>query len=196
MGWRKTRATAERELMRPFAAAVLTGGSSTRMGGDKALIEVNGIALARRVAEVALAAGADRVVCVGGDEPALRSLGLATVSDGYPGEGPLGALLTAFATLDASTIVALSCDLPDLDVATITAVLTQLDDHAVALAMTDRWHPLVAAYDRARCEGPFAAVFASGGRALHTAIRLVDVVTVRIPEPSRVRNVNYPADLR
>src|SRR5690606_32897540 len=63
----------------PVAGAVLTGGASRRMGTDKALLEVDGRPLARRLAEVLAAAGCDPVWCQGGDEPALRALGLDVV---------------------------------------------------------------------------------------------------------------------
>ncbi|WP_434127450.1 molybdenum cofactor guanylyltransferase, partial [Enterococcus faecium] len=58
-----------------FAGAVLTGGDSRRMGTDKALIEVDGGPLARRVANALRAAGADPVIAVGGDLEALGDLG-------------------------------------------------------------------------------------------------------------------------
>ncbi len=40
-----------------LAGAVLTGGSSTRMGADKALVEVDGVAMAARVAHALRASG-------------------------------------------------------------------------------------------------------------------------------------------
>ena len=61
----------------PLSCAILAGGRSSRMGRDKALVEVDGRALALRVADALRRAGADPVAAVGGDLPALARLGLA-----------------------------------------------------------------------------------------------------------------------
>ena len=63
-----------------------------RMGRDKALLEIEGIPMARRVAEVMRLAGCIPVFAVG---PARLAAGLDVVSDDHPGEGPLGGILTA-----------------------------------------------------------------------------------------------------
>jgi molybdopterin-guanine dinucleotide biosynthesis protein A len=91
-----------------WIGAVLTGGSSRRMGTDKALLEVDGVAMAVRVARALDAAGATEVMCIGGDAPALAALGLIVVTDRHPGDGPLGAVITALA--DADTPVELAGD--------------------------------------------------------------------------------------
>ncbi|TML12241.1 MAG: hypothetical protein E6G39_12150 [Actinobacteria bacterium] len=81
--------------------AVLAGGSSSRMGRDKALIEVAGEPLVQRVARALTAAGAERVVVIGGDRRRIEALGLEVVADRFPGEGPLGGVLTAMSAIDA-----------------------------------------------------------------------------------------------
>ncbi|HEU5454982.1 MAG TPA: NTP transferase domain-containing protein, partial [Nocardioides sp.] len=85
------------------------------MGTDKALLEVDGIPLARRVANALRAAGADPVVAVGGDLEALGALGLHAEPDLHPGEGPLGAILTALAATTEAVVVGRACDLPAAD---------------------------------------------------------------------------------
>ncbi len=94
------------------------------MGTDKALLEIDGVALARRVRDALTIAGCQPVVAVGGDRAALQRLGLTVVDDQYPGEGPLGALITALAHFDrrADIVVALACDLADADPRAIAAV--------------------------------------------------------------------------
>ena len=47
-----------------FAGAILTGGSSTRMGRDKALLEIGGRALAGRVADALRGGGYDGWIVV------------------------------------------------------------------------------------------------------------------------------------
>jgi molybdopterin-guanine dinucleotide biosynthesis protein A len=108
------------------AGAVLTGGGSRRMGVDKALLEIDGVALARRVHDALLAGGCAPVVAIGGDAPALTALGLDVVPDAHPGDGPLGAIVTALEALaptGADIVVVLACDLADADAAAVRAVL-------------------------------------------------------------------------
>lgn len=85
------------------------------MGRDKALIHLDGQALAARVAAALRAGGCGEVLAVGGDHAALAGLGLIPVADRWPGEGPLGGLATALAaalsTDPGSVLVIAPCDL-------------------------------------------------------------------------------------
>ncbi len=93
--------------MRQMAGVLLTGGTSSRMGTDKALLVVNGETLAARAARV-LSAVCDPVIEVG-----LGVSGLPAVREDPPGSGPLVALLAGTGALgDARPVVLLACDLP------------------------------------------------------------------------------------
>jgi molybdopterin-guanine dinucleotide biosynthesis protein A len=178
----------------PFAGAVLTGGRSRRMGRDKALLAVDGVPLAVRIATALRESGADPVVAVGGDGAALAAVGLAWWPDQHPDEGPLGGLLTAFAMLDAAIVVALATDLPDVTPATVVALVEAIGPHDVAVARTDRLEPLCAAW-RVETSGPaLAEAFAGGERAVHRVLGELDVVEVSI-SAQELRNLNTPEDL-
>ena len=75
------------------------------MGRDKALIEIDGVPMVRRVAVALREAGARTVIAVGGDAPrlaeALAGLDVRLVPDDTPGAGPLAGLLTALGNLPA-----------------------------------------------------------------------------------------------
>src|SRR5205823_7736929 len=88
-----------------------TGGGSRRMGRDKALLRVDGEAMAVRTAHALHDAGAVEVACVGGDLPALRVLGLVAFDDEHPDAGPLGGVLTALAWTAEPITVVTPCDL-------------------------------------------------------------------------------------
>jgi len=182
-------------LQPPFAGAVLTGGRSRRMGRDKATLEVDGVAMGARVAGVLHTAGAAPVVAVGGDRTGLEALGLDWREDRYPGEGPLGAILTAFAELDGHDLVAVvATDLPDLGPAVVASLVDAVGDHAVALAGTDRPEPLCGVWRVDRCRPVLEAAFARGERAVHRAVTALDQVVVPVPAAD-LRNVNHPDDL-
>src|SRR5688500_13149793 len=96
------------------------------MGADKALLEIDGVPMALRVAGARRAAGADRVLAVGGDGAALADIGLQFVDDAWPGAGPLGGLVTALGASDADIVVVASCDLVEPSAAALRAVVDAL----------------------------------------------------------------------
>ena len=78
-----------------FTVAILIGGDSSRMGVDKATFEVDGISMANRVSLAAHEAGATQVLIIGGTAAKAKSITGTWKKDGYPGEGPLGGVITA-----------------------------------------------------------------------------------------------------
>lgn len=180
--------------------AVLCGGASRRMGRDKSLIEVDGRSLAERAATACRAAGCDTVLAIGGDASALAAAGLAPVADEYPGEGPLGGILTALdAAGPADEVVIVPVDVPDLAPASIRRLLTALSAHAdadvaVSVDLTGRRHHLHAAW-RQRARPPLARAFGQGERAVKRALDRLTVVEVAEPDPASLVDVDTPEDL-
>lgn len=70
-----------------FAALIMAGGASRRMGRDKALLEWDGVRAIDRLAVLARKIEAGAVRCVGGD------YGLPWLADPSPGAGPVGGVL-------------------------------------------------------------------------------------------------------
>jgi molybdenum cofactor guanylyltransferase len=165
------------------------------MGADKALLVVHGRSLAVRVDSALRAAGADRVVAIGGDIDGLRALGLDGVVDQHPGEGPLGGILTALDATTEDVVVVLACDLPGADPGAITAVVDALGEADVAAPLHDGRHELLhAAYHR-RAQPVLAAAFAAGVRAVHKACRNLTIASVTGVDPAALADVDTPADL-
>ena len=189
-------------MSRPVVGAVLTGGASRRMGRDMAQLEVDGVAMARRVASALSAGGCDPVFAVGGDPGALGVLGLDVVADQWPGEGPLGAIVTALtrtATLapGSSTFVA-ACDLPLLDGATVRALVAAAAapgsvSAAVVAARTRAIEPLCAIW-RPAALPLLRASFDDGERSVVRALERLLVATEDV-DANALRNVNVPADV-
>jgi molybdopterin-guanine dinucleotide biosynthesis protein A len=138
------------------------------------------------------AAGARRVTVVGGSVEAAARLGLARVEDDHPGEGPLGAILTALRGADADHAWVGACDLPLVAPATRTALDAALDDATAAVACDDRsvaW--LLLAVRTAEALAPLEAAWAVGERAPHRALGWA----ARVARPSdELRNVNRPEE--
>jgi molybdopterin-guanine dinucleotide biosynthesis protein A len=161
------------------------------MGRDKALIEVSGRALACIAADALAAAGADDVCVVGGDAGALEALGLRVVPDGWPGEGPLGGLLTALENAAHDTVVVLACDLPGVTAEAVRALVAALEDHDGAVpVVAGRAQHLVAAWHRDQVLGPLRDAFVGGERAIWRACDALRVAPVTLREPSWTRDAN------
>ncbi len=162
------------------AGAVLSGGASRRMGVDKALIEIDGVVLARRVHDALVHAGCSPVMAIGGDAGALAAHGLSVVADRHPGEGPLGAIITALEHLDdldsgatverpsPEVLVVVACDLVDADWRAVRAVIAPFDTDdeidVVVPRSTIRRHMHHAAWHR-RALRVLRDAFAEGERA-------------------------------
>jgi molybdopterin-guanine dinucleotide biosynthesis protein A/rhodanese-related sulfurtransferase len=179
-----------------FAVAILTGGRSTRMGRDKAMVALDGAALARRVADAARDAGAMRVVAVGGDAPRLQSLGLEVIADPLEGSGPLAGVVAGLGALaDAGTVVVLACDLAAPSPGAIARVAGARGAADVAVPrvaghlepLHAAWNPLVAPR--------LAALLAGGERSVQAAIAGLDVHVVEGLDPAATAGLNTPGEV-
>ncbi len=185
-----------------FTGVVLTGGFSRRMGQDKSLLEVSGTVLTSIVATALRSAGASEVIAVGGDIEALEALSTIdrAVSDKFPGEGPLGGILTSFEQAQDDVVVVLACDTPLVDAETplsLLAGLSSVSDCAVAYACVDgRVQPLTAAWRRSIAIEPVRVAFERGDRAPRSVFPALKVVEVTTISPAAVEDVDHPEDLQ
>lgn len=184
-----------------MVGAVLTGGASRRMGRTKALIELDGVPMARRVADALALAGCGSVIAYGGDPVELEPLGMPVLPDRHPGSGPLGGVLGVLELFSESDlridgVFVVACDLPALrggDLAGLTDAMRSHRDVDVVVACTDRIEPACAIWSP-RATDRLRELFESGERALHRAIEQLESCAVEI-DPGAVRNINTPDDL-
>src|ERR1700704_3068714 len=92
-------------------AFVLAGGKSSRMGQDKAFLQLGGRTLLDRALDLAKNA-VDGVFIVGSAEK-FASLG-PVVEDIYPGHGPLGGIHAALTRTSTDLNLIIAVDLPFL----------------------------------------------------------------------------------
>lgn len=180
----------------PFDVAILTGGRSRRMGRDKALMTLGHRRLVEIAAEAAEIAGAHRIVTVGGDEAALTRLGYVWVPDRWPGEGPLGGIITALSAATSQRVVVLACDHVAAAPDAIVAVVDALDDDTdVAMPFVGgRDQTMHAAWHR-RCLDLLSARFADGARSVREGMAGLGLVRVAIADSRWVADADTPAEL-
>jgi molybdopterin-guanine dinucleotide biosynthesis protein A len=164
------------------------------MGRDKALLPFRGVTLAQTVAQ-AVKTAAGSVSLVGNFR--YGGLGYEIVPDRYPGEGPLGGILTALdhSTADWNLIVA--CDMPGLSADFLRQLLNAAgrSDAGVLIPSgpSGRLEPLCAVYHRRSRQGLYAA-FARGVRKVAVALEEVPSLPWPMAEAFYFQNVNTPED--
>jgi molybdopterin-guanine dinucleotide biosynthesis protein A len=180
---------------------ILAGGESSRMGRDKALLELEGVALIMRTAKLVESA-AERCAIVG-DTVRLEGLELLVIEDEFPGAGPLGGIATALRASGVEWNLIVACDLPYLTGEWLEFLIGQAmkSDADAVLPMNDRGaEPLCAMYHK-RAEGAIRAALDRGVRKVTDA--LADV-RIKFIEPREwkgfdsdgllFKNMNSPAD--
>jgi molybdopterin-guanine dinucleotide biosynthesis protein A len=181
------------------AGWILVGGRSTRMGRDKAFLEVDGRALVLRVAET-IAPFCGTVTLLG--EPAVYGvLGLPVIPDQFPGAGPLAGIEAALRCTTADRNLIVACDMPSLDPSVLAALFAADGDCAVPEYEDGRLEPLCAVYHR-RFHAAILEALQSGVRAVKDVLRgeqskaHVAVRLVRVSSPAAFANLNTPEDVR
>lgn len=177
-----------------FTVAILIGGDSSRMGTDKALYEVEGQAMAQRVADAATRAGASEIMFIGGTPARGKKFSGTWKKDLFPGEGPLGGVITALKAAVNDSVVVLSCDMPFITDAVIASLVKALPEAQATVGRTDRLNWLCAAWSKEECLQTLESVWKRKERAVHRAAVLLDVAEVPVPAVA-VRNINSPSDL-
>jgi molybdopterin-guanine dinucleotide biosynthesis protein A len=177
------------------AGYVLTGGRSSRMGRDKALLPFRGGTLAQAVAaQVAEAAGSAILV---GDPARYGGLGFPATADLYPGEGPLGGILTALHHTVADWNLVTACDMPAIEAALLRLLLDTAEntdpDVLIPAGPTGLVEPLCAVYHR-RTLAALETDFSGGIRKIGTALEAVRVVRFPVVEVSCFQNINTPEE--
>lgn len=169
---------------------ILTGGASRRMGKDKAMLPVEGKAmalmLAERYAELGpVAFSVDR----GGRFPVGE---YRELEDHFPGCGPLNGLVSAFRETDENIVFLTATDMPAGDKAAVKHLLSCLGAHDACLFENE---PLFGVYRRS-CLAQAEECLSSGVYAMRHFLRKVDALQLLPPRREILQNLNTPEEYR
>ena len=177
------------------AGYVLAGGRSSRMGCDKALLPFRGGRLVESVARaVGLAAGSAVLV---GNPRLYEQLGYPAIPDLYPGDGPLGGILTALDHTSADWNLVAACDMPELSAEFLRLLLDAAGgsaaDAVVPMGPSGRPEPLCAVYHR-RSHAALERALGRGIRSVRAALENLHAAIAFVPEVTPFQNVNTPEE--
>lgn len=178
-----------------ISAAVLAGGSSTRMGRDKALLELNGRPMVCHVVD-RLRAVSDDVFVVAKRQHALDGFGLRVITDDVEAHTPLAGIARALRAAASSRVFVCACDMPFVSDRLIELLAERATGYDVAVPLrAGRPEPLHAVWST-------RVAFRLEERAVHRVLDELCVAWVGEkewkavdPEGSSFVNVNTPEDL-
>jgi molybdenum cofactor guanylyltransferase len=164
------------------------------MGRDKALLEWGGRPLLDRMAGLVKAACGDAAVVA--PHGRYEHLGWRIVPDRFPGQGPLGGILTALGDTRSEWNLITACDLPRLDAGFLNELCSAAQAARAPVLVPEcegRLQPLCAVWRREALGGVEAA-FASGVLAVRAALEGLPGVQRWKVEGAWFHNVNTPEE--
>lgn len=192
--------------MTELSAIILAGGQSSRMGRDKALIEIQGTLLLKKICLLAREC-TDKVYII---TPWVEKyqkivpnnchiIQEILSSDENKPHGPLIGFAQALTHLNTDWILLLACDLPNLTASEIQKWSSDLDvmpPEAIALLPKSPkgWEPLCGFY-RHRCLSSLNNFIARGGRSFQQWLEESIVQELPVSDRQLLFNCNTPADL-
>lgn len=187
--------------MNPVSIAVLAGGQSSRMGQDKAFLEVGGRQVIERVLERVRPLTDDLFIST--NEPAkYKAFDLSLVGDVYPGKAALGGLYSVIKAARHPHVLVVACDMPFLNPALLRHLIDLAPTADVVTPLIEPPQPetMHAVYSK-NCLGPIET------RLQANRLRIIgffDDVSVRYVERAEVArfdphfysfiNMNTPED--
>lgn len=131
-----------------ITGVILAGGDSSRMGTDKALLELDGITMIEHVART-LRSVFKKVVVISNVPFKYGFLSLPAYPDIYRNCGPMGGIHSAFVHTEAPGLFVVACDTPLISKELIEYVTTSHSESDIAVVSLDgQVHPLCGVYLR------------------------------------------------
>lgn len=187
-------------MERAWTGVILAGGQSSRMGQDKALLEVDGTTLLDR--GIQLLRPHAREVLVIGDPAKYRPAHATVIPDDLPGLGPLGGIITALKHARYVRTLVLACDMPRINDRLLFVLKQGLvgEVDAVVPRHGTLVEPLAAAYHRHAIEAFEEQLAKDEGKMTDALGRVRTMYADLVPgndgwPADLFRNLNVPSDL-
>jgi molybdenum cofactor guanylyltransferase len=179
---------------------VLAGGHSTRMGRDKAQLEINGEPLLKRITDLGLSVSRPVIVVTSWPDRYrdIVDSRCQFVVDRFT-DGPLVGFAEGLSAVETAWVLLLSCDLPNLDQTTVETWIQSLDTvPSAAIAYLPQgekgWEPLCGFY-RQRCGESLPTFIAGGGRSFQQWLQSQVVEVLPVCDRRVLFNWNRPEEL-
>jgi molybdopterin-guanine dinucleotide biosynthesis protein A len=166
--------------------AILAGGSSSRMGQDKALLSLNGKPLISSILERGRLITDEKII-IANQQENYRFLNIPIYRDCLSMKGPLVGLYTALKNMNRKYLILVGCDMPFVNTSLLSFELQELKHGGYDVVIPehgDNLEPLHAVYHRETCLSVVLSALENGNRSL---IGWQSTVSVRKVGESEIR---------
>jgi molybdenum cofactor guanylyltransferase len=133
-----------------LSAVILAGGASSRMGRDKAWIEVDSQSLITRALGTVRSLDITEIFVSGRRDTDYSALQCTVLLDGEPGLGPLAGIERSLDATQNSLLLVLAVDLPGMNAGFLAKLVAQCDGQTgVIPELSGQLEPLAAIYPKA-----------------------------------------------
>ncbi|MDQ0254881.1 molybdopterin-guanine dinucleotide biosynthesis protein A [Evansella vedderi] len=134
--------------MYKITGIILAGGQSSRMGTNKALLNINGEKNIQRLTQE-LKKVTEKIMIITNEFPTYEFLNLEMAGDVFPGKGPLGGIHSGLLHSSSEWNIFVACDLPFFNHQIVNSFIelgkgSTVD--AIVPSINGRQHPLFAMY--------------------------------------------------
>src|SRR5262245_64716710 len=138
--------------MHRVAGFIAAGGRSSRMGQDKAWLDLGGRPMIKHVIDALREVTSDLSIL--GSSPRYAELGLPVYPDSQRDVGPLEAIRTALTNTEAARVLIVACDLPMVtpDLFKFLLSIDEAETAIVPVGPDSRLETLCALYPRSALE--------------------------------------------
>ncbi|HEY5040731.1 MAG TPA: molybdenum cofactor guanylyltransferase [Verrucomicrobiae bacterium] len=132
-----------------FSAVILAGGQSSRMGRDKAWLEITGQTLLARQIGLARETGATEIFISGRAETDYSAFGCRVLRDKFAGAGPLAGIERALDAATSPLLLVLGVDLPEVNAELLRRLIARYGGNIGAIhRVNGNLEPLAAIYPK------------------------------------------------
>ena len=184
---------------RKIACAVLAGGKSSRMGQDKAFLQLKGSTFLESICQILEDTGLfDEKIISSGSRDLESRKEWKTVKDLYRDRGPIGGIHAVLGAASSSAVFFLCCDMPYINEDLIRQIydsFTGKEEGVAVITRDGRKHPLCAIYQTSVFEKAEAAIkrgeYGMGALLEKSQIRWI---FLKEGEEAVMTNINTPEE--
>ena len=187
-----------------MTSIILAGGKSSRLGQNKALQIIEGKSLIQWVVDRLAIFSKEIIIATARGEaiPCSSAVEIKTVSDIYPGKGPLVGIYSGLIASSSSRAIVVGCDTPFLSISLLEYIAQTCSTFDVIVPrIKNKLEPLCAVYSK-NCSGPIQGLLEQNELRIDKLFSMVKVKYIEGDEINRFDpehlsffNINSQADL-
>ncbi len=192
---------AKRRRINPISSIVLAGGESSRLGRDKAFLEVKGQFLIESIIE-RLRQLSQEVIIVANETDRYEEFEATLVSDVYPGKGALGGIYSGVMRASNSYSLVVACDMPFLNLSLLRYMQTLAVSYDVVIPRIGHLREALHAIYAKDCLPFMEEQLQQGDLRIihffpHVRVRYVEQEEIEVFDPQHLSffNINTQGDL-